>query len=239
MLTIKDLHAGYGSSEVLHGATLTVPQGRLVAVIGPNGAGKTTTMRAISGLIRPRSGQVLFGGEDIAGMEAARVARLGLAHVPEGRHVFGPLAVEENLLLGAYGRLPKLFGYMAGARAGLERVYAMFPRLKERRRQLAGTLSGGEQQMLAVGRALMAEPQLILLDEPSMGLAPVIVEELFATLNQLKQQGITMLLVEQMAHKALQVADHVYVMERGRVVIDGPPDQLRQDARVVAAYLGS
>jgi branched-chain amino acid transport system ATP-binding protein len=239
MLTIKDLHAGYGSSEVLHGATLTVPQGRLVAVIGPNGAGKTTTMRAISGLIRPRSGQVLFGGEDIAGMEAARVARLGLAHVPEGRHVFGPLAVEENLLLGAYRRLPKLFGYKAGARAGLERVYAMFPRLKERRRQLAGTLSGGEQQMLAVGRALMAEPQLILLDEPSMGLAPVIVEELFATLNQLKQQGITMLLVEQMAHKALQVADHVYVMERGRVVIDGPPDQLRRDARVVAAYLGS
>jgi branched-chain amino acid transport system ATP-binding protein len=239
MLTIKDLHAGYGSSEVLHGATLTVPQGRLVAVIGPNGAGKTTTMRAISGLIRPRSGQMLFGGEDIAGMEAARVARLGLAHVPEGRHVFGPLAVEENLLLGAYRRLPKLFGYKAGARAGLERVYAMFPRLKERRRQLAGTLSGGEQQMLAVGRALMAEPQLILLDEPSMGLAPVIVEELFATLNQLKQQGITMLLVEQMAHKALQVADHVYVMERGRVVIDGPPDQLRQDARVVAAYLGS
>jgi branched-chain amino acid transport system ATP-binding protein len=238
MLNIDNIHAGYGASEVLMGASLKVAPGALVALIGPNGAGKTTTMRAISGIVKPRRGTVGFDQREIAGLDASRIARLGLAHVPEGRHVFAPLSVEDNLLLGAYRRLPGFFGFRAPAREGLEQVYTMFPRLKERRRQLAGTLSGGEQQMLAIGRALMANPSLILLDEPSMGLAPVIVDEVFETIARLKANGTTMLLVEQMAKKALEVADYVYVMERGRVVVEGKPAELERDERVVAAYLG-
>ena len=173
-------------------------------------------MRAISGIIKPSKGRVLLDNRQISGMEASRIARLGLAHVPEGRHVFGPLSVEDNLLLGGYRLLPKFFGYRARAASGLERVYSLFPRLKERRRQSAGTLSGGEQQMLAIGRALMAQPKVILMDEPSMGLAPVIVEEVFSTIMQLKETGVPLLLVEQMTRKALEVADYVYVMESGR-----------------------
>jgi branched-chain amino acid transport system ATP-binding protein len=238
MLIVDNLHAGYGASEVLVGTSLEVKAGSLVALIGPNGAGKTTTMRAISGIVKPTKGRVLLDDRPVQGMDASDIARLGLAHVPEGRRVFGPLSVEDNLLVGGYRRLPKFFGFHAKAGQDLERVYTLFPRLRERRRQVAGTLSGGEQQMLAIGRALMAEPKVILMDEPSMGLAPVIVEEVFATIEQLKKTGIPLLLVEQMAKRALEVADYVYVMERGRVVVQGKPSELRKNERVIAAYLG-
>ncbi|HEX7487475.1 MAG TPA: ABC transporter ATP-binding protein [Anaeromyxobacteraceae bacterium] len=238
MLVVEDLHAGYGLSEVLVGTSLAVKGGALVALIGANGAGKTTTMRAISGLLAPTRGRVLLDGKPVQGLGAARIARLGVAHAPEGRKVFGPLSVEDNLLLGAYVRLPRFFGFRAGAAKDLARVYELFPRLSDRRGQSAGTLSGGEQQMLAIGRALMARPKVMLLDEPSMGLAPVIVQEVFRTIRRLKEEGMTMLLVEQFARAALEVADYAYVMERGRVVIQGTPAELARDERVVAAYLG-
>ncbi len=238
MLTVDNLYAGYGASEVLMGTSLKVEKGTVVALIGPNGAGKSTTMRAISGLVKPSRGEVTIDGMAVQGLDAARIARLGLAHAPEGRKVFGPLSVEDNLLLGAYRRLPRFFGYQRQAAADLDRVYELFPRLRERRRQSAGTLSGGEQQMLAIGRALMANPKVMLLDEPSMGLAPVIVAEVFATIRRLKEEGITLLLVEQMAKRALEVADYAYVMERGRIVVEGKPEDLQKDERVLAAYLG-
>jgi len=238
MLRVDNLHAGYGLAEVLTGVNLEVKAGTVVALIGANGAGKTTTMRAISGLLRPRQGRVLVAGEEVQGLPASRIARLGLAHAPEGRRVFGPLSVEDNLLLGAYCALPHFIGFHGKAAAELERIYALFPRLKERRRQLAGTLSGGEQQMLAIGRALMSRPKAMLLDEPSMGLAPVIVQEVFAIIRRLKEEGITLLLVEQFAKSALEVADYAYVMERGRIAVAGTPAELHQDERVLAAYLG-
>ena len=238
MLQVEDLHAGYGASEVLTGTTLTVKQGTVVALIGANGAGKTTTMRAISGGIKPSRGRVLLDGKEVQGLDASRIARLGLAHAPEGRKVFGPLSVEDNLLLGAYGRLPKFFGYRAKAQADLDRVYELFPRLRDRTGQASGTLSGGEQQMLAIGRALMARPKVMLLDEPSMGLAPVIVQEVFRTIRRLKAEGITLLLVEQFAKSALEVADYAYVMEHGRIAVEGTPAELSRNERVLAAYLG-
>jgi branched-chain amino acid transport system ATP-binding protein len=238
MLVVEDLHAGYGTSEVLVGTSLTVKPGAVVALIGANGAGKTTTMRAISGLLRPSRGRVVLDGREVQGLDASRIARLGLAHSPEGRKVFGPLSVEDNLLLGAYSRLPKFLGYHAGARADLDRIYELFPRLKDRARQSAGTLSGGEQQMLAIGRALMARPKVMLLDEPSMGLAPVIVQEVFRTIRRLKEEGITLLLVEQFAKSALEVADYAYVMERGHIAVEGTPEELGRNERVIAAYLG-
>jgi branched-chain amino acid transport system ATP-binding protein len=238
MLVVRDLHAGYGLSEVLDGVSLEVRPGTIVALIGANGAGKTTTMRAISGLLAPSRGEVRLDGQPVHGLGAARIARLGLAHSPEGRHVFGPLTAEDNLLLGAFRRLPRFFGFRRRAREDLDRVYAFFPKLGARRHQLAGTLSGGEQQMLAIGRALMARPKVMLLDEPSMGLAPVIVQEVFGIVRRLKAEGMTMLLVEQFARSALEVADRAYVMERGRIVIEGTPDELRRDERVLAAYLG-
>jgi branched-chain amino acid transport system ATP-binding protein len=238
MLVVEDLHAGYGTSEVLVGVSLAVAPGAVVALIGANGAGKTTTMRAVSGLLRPSRGRVLLDGRPVQGLPASRIARMGLAHAPEGRKVFGPLSVEDNLLLGAYGRLPRFVGFHAKAAPDLERVYGLFPRLKERRRQLAGTLSGGEQQMLAIGRALMARPKVMLLDEPSMGLAPVIVQELFRIIRRLKADGVTMLLVEQFARSALEVADYAYVMERGRIPIHGTPAELARNERVLEAYLG-
>ena len=238
MLTVEELHAGYGASEVLRGVSLEVPEGQLVALIGANGAGKTTTMRAISGLIRPARGRVLLDGREVQGLPASRIARLGLAHAPEGRRVFGPLSVEDNLLLGAFRRLPHFFGYRRRAAAALERVYGMFPILASRRSQAAGTLSGGEQQMLAIGRALMAEPRVMLLDEPSMGLAPIVVQEVFSTIRRLKDEGLTLLLVEQLAGSALEVADRVYVMERGRLVAEGTPEALKRDEQLLRAYLG-
>jgi len=220
------------------GTSLEVKAGTVVALIGANGAGKTTTMRAISGLVRPSKGRVMLDGKPVQGLPASRIARLGLAHSPEGRKIFGPLSVEDNLLLGAWRRLPRFFGFRARAARDLERVYELFPRLRERKRQHAGTLSGGEQQMLAIGRALMAQPKVMLLDEPSMGLAPVIVQEVFRTIQRLKQEGMTMLLVEQFAKTALGVADYAYVMEQGRIAIEGPPAELRKNERVLAAYLG-
>ncbi len=238
MLTVEDLHAGYGTSEVLVGVSLEVKAGSVVALIGANGAGKTTTMRAISGVVRPHRGRVLLDGNPVQDLEASCIARLGLAHSPEGRKVFGPLTVEDNLLLGAYSRLPRFFGFRARAAADLKGVYALFPRLEERRLQAAGTLSGGEQQMLAIGRALMSKPKVMLLDEPSMGLAPIIVQEVFNTIRRLKEAGITLLLVEQFAKSALEVADYAYVMDRGRIAIEGTPARLHEDARVLAAYLG-
>jgi branched-chain amino acid transport system ATP-binding protein len=195
-------------------------------------------MRVISGLLAPSAGEVRLDGRPVQGLGAAGIARLGLAHSPEGRKVFAPLSTEDNLLLGAFRRLPRFFGYRRRAAQDLDRVYALFPKLAARRAQLAGTLSGGEQQMLAIGRALMARPKVMLLDEPSMGLAPVIVQEVFETVRRLKGEGMTMLLVEQFARTALEVADRAYVMERGRIVIEGTPAELRRDERVLAAYLG-
>ncbi len=238
MLEVKELHAGYGLSEVLVGASLEVKAGTVVALIGANGAGKTTTMRAISGMISPTKGEVRLDGAPVQGLAASKIARLGLAHSPEGRKVFGPLTVEDNLLLGAFRHLPHFFGFKAKAASDLAHVYELFPRLEERKGQYAGTLSGGEQQMLAIGRALMARPKVMLLDEPSMGLAPVIVQEVFRTIRRLKAEGMTMLLVEQFAQAALDVADYAYVMERGRIGVQGTPAELKKDDRVVAAYLG-
>ena len=238
MLQAENLHAGYGASEVLVGASLHVKQGKVVALIGANGAGKTTTMRAISGMIKPVRGQVLLNGKPVQGLGASRIAKLGLAHSPEGRKVFGPLSVEDNLLLGAYNFLPKFLGFRNKAEPNLKKIYELFPRLYERRQQTAGTLSGGEQQMLAIGRALMANPKVILLDEPSMGLAPVIVQEVFNTIRRLKEVGITLLLVEQFAKSALEVADYAYVMDHGSIAVEGTPAELHQNERVIAAYLG-
>jgi len=237
MLQVNGLIAGYGRVEVLHGLSFHVPQGQLVTLIGSNGAGKTTTLRAISGMLRPRGGSILLAGREIGGLPSHRVARLGLAHSPEGRRIFPSLSVEDNLRLGAFTRL-------TGARergdvaADIERMYELFPRLKERRTQLAGTLSGGEQQMLAMGRALMPRPDILLLDEPSMGLAPRLVEGVFDTIRWLKENRVTMLLVEQFAAMALDVADHAYVLENGRIRFQGAARSLKNDPSVRAAYLG-
>lgn len=238
MLVVENLHAGYGSSEVLQGASLKVQAGQVVALIGANGAGKTTMMRAISGMIKPTQGRVLLNGKQVQGYGAARIARLGLAHAPEGRKVFGPLSVEDNLLLGAYNHLPKFFGFRSKAAHDLQKVYDIFPRLRDRKQQSAGTLSGGEQQMLAIGRALMSNPKVILLDEPSMGLAPVIVQEVFNIIRRLKESGTTLLLVEQFAKSALEVADYAYVMEHGRIALEGSPAELHKNEQMLAAYLG-
>ncbi len=237
MLKIDQLHAGYGKVEVLHGISIEVPKGRVVTLIGSNGAGKTTTMRAVSGMIAPSAGQISFNGRRIDGLESYHIARLGLAHSPEGRRVFATMTVTDNLRLGAFPRY-------TGARprgnveADLERAMELFPRLKERRQQLAGTLSGGEQQMLAMARATMLNPEVVLLDEPSMGLAPILVDEVFKIIERLKSQGVTMLLVEQFAAAALAVADYGYVLENGRISLHGPADKLRTDPAVKAAYLG-
>jgi branched-chain amino acid transport system ATP-binding protein len=237
MLTIENLHAGYGKVEVLHGISIEVPKGKLVTLIGSNGAGKTTTMRAVSGMIAPSAGSITLGGKRIEGLESYHIARLGLAHSPEGRRVFATMTVTDNLRLGAFprytGARPK--GDIA---ADLERAMELFPRLKERRLQLAGTLSGGEQQMLAMARATMLNPEVVLLDEPSMGLAPILVDEVFRIIGRLKQQGVTMLLVEQFAAAALAVADYGYVLENGRISVHGPAERLRDDPAVRAAYLG-
>ena len=238
MLRVENLHAGYGASEVLTGASFEVRTGSVVALIGANGAGKTTTMRVLSGMLKPTSGKVILDGREVQQLAASKIAHLGLAHSPEGRKIFFTLSVEDNLLLGAYTRLPKMFGFTPKAVGDLDKVYALFPRLKERRRQTAGTLSGGEQQMLAIGRALMANPKIILLDEPSMGLAPVIVQEVFATIRKLKEAGVTMLLVEQFAKSALEVADYAYVLEHGSIAVEGTPEALSRNERVLAAYLG-
>jgi branched-chain amino acid transport system ATP-binding protein len=237
MLSISNLHAGYGHTEVLHGISLEVPKGQVVTLIGSNGAGKTTTMRAVSGMIAPRQGKVVLAGRDITGRESHRIARLGLAHSPEGRRVFASMTVADNLLLGAF---PRFTGARAkgDVAADVERAMDYFPRLKERRTQLAGTLSGGEQQMLAMARAMMMNPEVVLLDEPSMGLAPILVDEVFRIISRLRAEGVTMLLVEQFAAAALDVADYGYVMENGRIAVHGPAQKLKNDPAVKAAYLG-
>ncbi len=237
MLTVDNLHAGYGNVEVLHGISLEVPKGKVVSLIGSNGAGKTTTMRAISGMLRPRAGKVRLADSDITGKDSFQIARMGLAHSPEGRRVFGGLSVTDNLLLGAFPRLTG--GRPRGdVKADLERAMELFTRLKQRRDQLAGTLSGGEQQMLAMARAVMLNPDVVLMDEPSMGLAPILVEEVFRIIERLKEQGVTMLLVEQFAAAALAVSDYAYVLENGRINLHGPAQQMRTDSAVKAAYLG-
>ena len=235
LLEVRDLHAGYGRAEVLTGLNLQLAAGQVVTVIGPNGAGKSTTLNALMGLL-PARGQVLFDGVDIAGTSLEERVMLGLALVPERRELFGTMPVEDNLVLGGY-RAMKL--RIPNWRDGLERVYTLFPRLKERRAQLAGTLSGGERQMLAVGRALMAQPKLLMLDEPSLGLAPLVVREMFGIITQLRAQGVSILLVEENARAALEVADHGYVLETGEIKLHGAAPQLAGDPRVVETYLGA
>ena len=238
MLKVENLSAGYGKVQVLHGISLEVAAGTLVTLIGSNGAGKTTTLRALSGMIAPTGGRIRLGGADIAGMPSHAIAKRGLAHSPEGRRVFPNLSVHDNLTLGGFTRL-------TGARprgnmpADLDRMYALFPRLAERRTQFAGTLSGGEQQMLAMARALMLNPDVLLLDEPSMGLAPKLGDEVFATISVLRANRVTMLLVEQFAAAALEVADIGYVLENGRIAAHGPAAALKTDPAVRAAYLGA
>jgi len=232
MLEIRALESHYGRIPALKGIDLYVAEGELVALVGANGAGKTTLLRALSGVQRVSAGQVLFRGEDITRAPSDRRVRLGIVQVPEGRLVFAPLSVVDNLRLGGYTRT------RAESTSALEQVFALFPALRERRRQPAGTLSGGQQQMLAIGRAMMARPKLLLLDEPSMGLAPRLVEEIFATLRVLKASGTTIFLVDQNAHAALSAADRGYVLETGCIVHSGAGAQLLEDKQVQQAYLG-
>ncbi|MGB9749360.1 MAG: ABC transporter ATP-binding protein [Caldisericia bacterium] len=233
MLEIVDLEVNYGAIKALKSISFRVKPGQIVTLIGANGAGKSTTLRTISGLIKPKSGHIYFKGQDITNYEAHRIVEMGISHVPEGRRVFGTLTVSENLELAAWTiKDVKL------RKERFERVFEIFPRLKERRKQLAGTLSGGEQQMLAVARALTTGGELMLLDEPSMGLAPVLVDEIFQVLCQINSQGTTILLVEQNARKALEIANYAYVLEVGTIALQGEAKELKEDPRVKEAYLG-
>ena len=233
MLEIKDLHVSYGGIQALRGVSLNVPDSKIVTLIGANGAGKSTLMRTISGLVKAQSGSILWNGQELLGKPIDQIVSSGIAMSPEGRRVFADLTVLENLKIGAYLRKDK-----AETEKDLEWVYSLFPRLKERSWQSAGTLSGGEQQMLAVGRALMSKPKLLMLDEPSLGLAPIVVREIFDIIRTVNQQGITVLLNEQNANMALNVADYAYVLETGRVVMDGTGAELLTNERVRSAYLG-
>lgn len=233
MLRLEDVYTYYGQIAALKGVSLHVDAGEIVALIGANGAGKTTTLRTISGLQRPRRGTITFDGQRIDGLPPHEIAARGLVHAPEGRRLFHRMTVLENLELGAYTRRDH-----ASFRADVERIYQLFPRLAERTQQRAGTLSGGEQQMLAIARALMARPRLLLLDEPSMGLAPLVVETIFETLLEINRQGVTILLVEQNAHMALAIAHRGYVLETGRVILADSAERLRADEGVQRAYLG-
>ncbi len=232
-LEVQDVHTFYGNIHALKGLSLTVAEGEIVTLIGANGAGKTTTLNTICGLVPPREGQVRLSGQDLTGVPPHQIVARGVVQVPEGRRVFARLTTEENLQMGGYTVRDQ-----AVARAGIDRAYQMFPRLKERRHQVAGTLSGGEQQMLAIGRALMAEPRVLLLDEPSMGLAPVLVEGIFETIDRLHQAGTTILLVEQNARMALQVADRGYVIETGKIVLADSAASLRENPMIQKVYLG-
>lgn len=234
LLEVTDLHAGYGRAEVLHGLNLKAAKGSVVTVIGPNGAGKSTLLNALMGVL-PSRGTIAYRGQPQALRSLEERVMQGIALVPETRALFGTMPVEDNLLLGGY-RQVRRGKKTAGT---LEKVYTLFPRLKERRAQLAGTLSGGERQMLAVGRALMGEPDLLMLDEPSLGLAPLVVKEIFRTIDGLRATGVTILLVEQNARAALEVADYGYVLEMGEIALEGPADQLATDPRVIDTYLGA
>ena len=232
MLEIKDLHVSYGGIQALRGVSLNVPDGKIVTLIGANGAGKSTTLNTISGLLHPKTGDILYKGKSIKGVRAHKIVEAGLAQVPEGRHVFLHMTVEENLDMGAYTQPASTIA------ANKEKVFTLFPRLKERRRQLAGTMSGGEQQMLAMGRALMSNASMLMLDEPSMGLSPLLVQEIFDIIRDIHKEGMTILLVEQNAQMALSVADRAYVLETGHVVMDGTGAELLTNERVRNAYLG-
>jgi branched-chain amino acid transport system ATP-binding protein len=233
LLALEGLQVSYGGIRAVKGIDLTVGEGELVCLIGANGAGKTTTLKAITGLVHPAAGRVVYGGEDIAGRKSFEIARRGLALVPEGRGVFPQLSIEENLRMGAYARDDR-----PGVAADMERIFALFPRLKERRAQTAGTLSGGEQQMLAIGRALMSRPRLLLLDEPSMGLAPLMVQKIFEVIRAVAAEGVTMLLVEQNARLALEASHRGYVLEGGVVTLSGEARSLLGNPQVRQAYLG-
>jgi branched-chain amino acid transport system ATP-binding protein len=233
MLELRDVSSGYGAIEALRGINLEVARGEVVTLIGANGAGKSTTLRNITGLVPSRTGQVLFEGQPLNGMPTHRITALGIALVPEGRAIFANLSVAENLDMGAYLRTDR-----AEKGRGLERVFTLFPRLAERRRQQGGTLSGGEQQMLAIGRALMAHPRLLLLDEPSLGLAPLLVHTILTAIDEINREGTTILLVEQNANAALKHSHRAYVLETGAIVMEGPSAQVAADPRVKAAYLG-
>jgi branched-chain amino acid transport system ATP-binding protein len=233
MLEVDNIHTYYGNIHALKGISITVEEGEIVTLIGANGAGKTTTLWTINGLLKPRQGKVFLEGEDLAGYKAHEIVYKGVALVPEGRRIFAKLTVAENLDMGAYHRSDR-----AGIARDLERVFTLFPRLKERRSQVAGTLSGGEQQMLTTARALMAQPRLLLMDEPSMGLAPVLVENVFETIQGINRDGTTILLVEQNAFMALQVADRGYVLQTGEIVLSDTADGLRQNPMVQKVYLG-
>lgn len=231
MLEVRNLDVSYGAVHAIHGVSLQVNDGEIVSLIGANGAGKTTILRAISGLKKADSGEIQFDGDDLRKTEPSKIINLKLAHVPEGRHIFPQMTVEENLEMGAFADTRDMDTTMA-------EVYERFPRLKERKKQLAGTLSGGEQQMLAVGRALMAKPRMILMDEPSMGLSPLLVKEIFSIIKEVNKKGITILLVEQNAKMALSISNRAYVLETGKISIEGDAKDLLNDERVKKAYLG-
>jgi branched-chain amino acid transport system ATP-binding protein len=234
MLEIKNLTVCYGAITALHGISLSVPDGKIVTLIGANGAGKTTALKTISGLLKPKSGEILYDGKNIASQPPHQIVKLGLSHVPEGRMIFANLTVMENLQLGAYLQKDRQI-----VRRELEHVFALFPRLQEREKQIAGTLSGGEQQMLAIGRALMSRPKFLMLDEPSLGLAPLLVKTIFEKIVEInRQQGITILLVEQNANLALEISHFGYVLETGKVALQGDSTALRQNPQVKSAYLG-
>lgn len=233
MLSLRSIDVFYGKIHALKGVSLDVQKGEIVTLIGSNGAGKTSLLRTISGLVRPREGEVNYEGATLNRLPAEKIVSLGISHVPEGRRIFANLSVRENLEMGAFLRRDK-----AGMQSDMERVFALFPRLKERIRQQAGTLSGGEQQMLAIGRALMARPKLLLLDEPSMGLAPVLVQMIFEIIQEINAQGTTILLVEQNAYMALNIAHRAYVIETGRIVLSGLAAELKASEEVQKAYLG-
>lgn len=231
MLEVKDLHVNYGAVHALNGISLHVDDGEIVSLIGANGAGKTTTLRTITGLEKAASGSVMFDGHDLRKAEPSKIITYKLAHVPEGRHIFPQMTVEENLEMGAYAD-------PAGMEETMKDVYKRFPRLEERRRQLAGTLSGGEQQMLAVARALMSRPKLMMMDEPSLGLAPLIVRDIFQIIKEINKQGVTILLIEQNANMALHTADKGYVMETGEIILEGSGKELLENPVIQEAYLG-
>ena len=233
MLLVEDLQVYYGGIHALKGVSLEVNEGEIVTLIGANGAGKSTTLRTISGLIKAKSGKVVFKGEPVDNIPAHEIVKKGLCHVPEGRKIFANLTVKDNLEMGAYLRSDK-----AGIREDMEKVFKMFPRLQERQKQLGGTLSGGEQQMLAIGRALLTQPQLLLMDEPSMGLAPLLVQEIFEIVKKINQEGVTILLIEQNANMALSVADRAYVLETGNIVLKGDAKAIANDEAIRKAYLG-
>ena len=234
MLELREVEVSYGNIRALKGISLRVAEGELVTLIGANGAGKSTTLKTISGLLRPKSGTLSYRGQPLGSLPPHKIVALGISHCPEGRHLFGRLTVTENLRLGAVQRPDH-----EEVRRDIDYVYKLFPVLKERNEQLAGTLSGGEQQMLAIGRALMSRPQLLLLDEPSLGLAPLLVRAIFDTIRQLKREGATILLVEQNARLALDIADRAYVMETGRVTLQGPAMELKHNPQVEHTYLGT